>query len=191
MLMNKELCIKIAEAIIFTSDKPVSIRSLTNRLPEGTDTSFIIDFLLNKYNEGGFLLERIGDTLAFRSSSKIAKYLTVEKTIHKKLSKAALEILAIIAYHQPITRAEIEDMRGVSVSQGSLDVLFESNWVELRGHKNVPGRPSTWRTTRDFLDHFDLESIKDLPGISELKASGLLSRNIGPSVLSRDNIIDL
>ena len=189
--MNKELYIKIAEAIIFTSDKPVSIRSLTNRLPETTDISFIIDFLLNKYKEGGFLLERIGDTLAFRSSSEIAKYLTVEKTIHKKLSKAALEILAIIAYHQPITRAEIEDMRGVSVSQGSLDVLFESNWVEPRGYKAVPGRPSTWRTTRDFLDHFDLESIKDLPGISELKASGLLSRNIGPSVLSRDNITDL
>ena len=191
MLMNKELCIKIAEAIIFTSDKPVSIRSLTNRLPETTDISFIINFLLNKYKEGGFLLERIGDTLAFRSSSKIAKYLLVEKTIHKKLSKAALEILAIIAYHQPITRAEIEDMRGVSVSQGSLDALFESNWVEPRGYKDVPGRPSTWRTTRDFLDHFDLESIKDLPGISELKASGLLSRNMGPSVLSRDNIIDL
>ena len=191
MSMNKELCIKIAEAIIFTSDKPVSIRSLTNRLPETTDISFIIDFLLNKYKEGGFLLERIGDTLAFRSSSEIAKYLTVEKTIHKKLSKAALEILAIIAYHQPITRAEIEDMRGVSVSQGSLNVLFESNWVEPRGYKDVPGRPSTWRTTRDFLDHFNLESIKDLPGISELKASGLLSRNIGPSVLSRGNIIDL
>lgn len=191
MSMNKELCIKIAEAIIFTSDKPVSIRALTNRLPETTDISFIIDFLLNKYKEGGFLLEKIGDTLAFRSSSEIAKYLTVEKIIHKKLSKAALEILAIIAYHQPITRAEIEDMRGVSVSQGSLDVLFESNWVEPRGYKDVPGRPSTWRTTRDFLDHFDLESIKDLPGISELKASGLLSRNIGPSVLSRDNIIDL
>ncbi|HIG08963.1 MAG TPA: SMC-Scp complex subunit ScpB [Alphaproteobacteria bacterium] len=189
--MNKELYIKIAEAIIFTSDKPVSIRSLTNRLPETTDISFIIDFLLNKYKEGGFLLERIGDTLAFRSSSEIAKYLTVEKTIHKKLSKAALEILAIIAYHQPITRAEIEDMRGVSVSQGSLDVLFEFNWVEPRGYKAVPGRPSTWRTTRDFLDHFGLESIKDLPGISELKASGLLSRNIGPSVLSRDNITDL
>ena len=144
-----------------------------------------------KYKEGGFLLERIGDTLAFRSSSEIVKYLTVEKTIHKKLSKAALEILAIIAYHQPITRAEIEDMRGVSVSQGSLDVLFESNWVEPRGSKDVPGRPSTWRTTRDFLDHFGLESIKDLPRISELKASGLLSRNIGPSVLSRDNITDL
>jgi segregation and condensation protein B len=121
----------------------------------------------------------------------MSDYLTVEKTIYKKLSKAALEILAIIAYHQPITRAELEDIRGVGVSQGSLDILFESNWVEPRGHKNVPGKPSTWRTTRNFLDHFGLESIKDLPGISELKASGLLSRNIGPSVLNRDNINDI
>ena len=189
--MNEELCIKISEAIIFSSEKPVSIRQLANRLPDNADMSVIIDFLLNKYKDGGFHVEKIGDTLAFRTSSDMSDYLTVEKTIYKKLSKAALEILAIIAYHQPITRAELEDIRGVGVSQGSLDILFESNWVEPRGHKDVPGKPSTWRTTRNFLDHFGLESIKDLPGISELKASGLLSRNIGPSVLNRDNINDI
>ena len=189
--MNEELCIKISEAIIFSSEKPVSIRQLANRLPDNADMSVIIDFLLNKYKDGGFQVEKIGDTLAFRTSSDMSDYLTIEKTIYKKLSKAALEILAIIAYHQPITRAELEDIRGVGVSQGSLDILFESNWVEPRGHKDVPGKPSTWRTTRNFLDHFGLESIKDLPGISELKASGLLSRNIGPSVLNRDNINDI
>ena len=115
----------------------------------------------------------------------------VEKTIQKKLSKAALEILAIIAYHQPVTRAEIEDMRGISVSQGSLEVLLNNNWIHPKGHKNIPGRPSTWRTTKDFLDHFGLSSLKELPGISELKSAGLLARNIGPSVLNRDNISDL
>ena len=189
--MKNELSIKIAEAIIFANDKPISIRSLTNRLPDNADIRLIIDFLLNKYKDNGFVLEKLGDTLAFRTSSEISDFWKVEKTIHKKLSKAALEILAIIAFHQPITRAEIEDMRGVSVSQGSLDVLFESNWVEPRGYKTVPGKPSTWRTTRNFLDHFGLETIKDLPGITELKAAGLLSRNIGPSVLSRDNISDI
>jgi segregation and condensation protein B len=191
MIMKNELCIKIAEAIIFSNDKPISIRSLTNRLPNNIDVSWIIDFLLNKYKDNGFVLEKLGDTLAFRTSSEISEFLKIEKTIHKKLSKAALEILAIIAFHQPITRAEIEDMRGVSVSQGSLDILFRSNWVEPRGHKNIPGKPSTWRTTRNFLDHFGLESIKDLPGISELKAAGLLSRKVGPPVLSRANISDM
>ena len=189
--MNNELLIKIAEGIIFTSEKPIRVKDLSNRLPECKDINFVIDFLLNKYKLGGFVLEKSGDMLSFRTSSVIADYLKVEKTIQKKLSKAALEILSIIAYHQPITRAEIEDMRGVSVSQGSLDVLLNNNWVEPKGHKNIPGRPSTWRTTKDFLDHFGLASLKELPGLSELKSAGLLARNIGPSVLNRDNISDL
>ena len=159
--------------------------------PECKDIDSIIDFLINKYKQGGFVLEKNGDTLAFRTSSSISDYMKVEKTIQKKLSKAALEILAIIAYHQPVTRAEIEDMRGISVSQGSLEVLLNNNWVEPKGHKNIPGRPSTWRTTKDFLDHFGLASLKELPGISELKSAGLLARNIGPSVLNRDNISEL
>ena len=189
--MNKELLIKIAEAIIFTSEKPIKIKDLLNRLPGNIDINYIIDFLLEKYKDGGFVLEKSSDSLAFRSSSSIAEYLKVEKTIQKKLSKAALEILSIIAYHQPITRAEIEDMRGVSVSQSSLEVLLDNNWVEPKGHKNIPGRPSTWRTTKDFLDHFGLSSLKDLPGLSELKSLGLLARNAGPSVLNRENISTL
>ena len=186
--MNNDLLIKIAEGIIFTSQEPIKVKDLSNRLPECKDIDSIIDFLINKYKQGGFVLEKNGDTLAFRTSSSISDYMKVEKTIQKKLSKAALEILAIIAYHQPVTRAEIEDMRGISVSQGSLEVLLNNNWVEPKGHKNIPGRPSTWRTTKDFLDHFGLASLKELPGISELKSAGLLARNIGPSVLNRDNI---
>ena len=187
--MNNDLLIKIAEGIIFTSQEPIKVKDLSNRLPECKDIDSIIDFLINKYKQGGFVLEKNGDTLAFRTSSSISDYMKVEKTIQKKLSKAALEILAIIAYHQPVTRAEIEDMRGISVSQGSLEVLLNNNWVEPKGHKNIPGRPSTWRTTKDFLDHFGLASLKELPGISELKSAGLLARNIGPSVLNRDNTV--
>ena len=189
--MNKELLIKIVEGIIFTSESPIRVKDIEKRLPECKDVNAIIDILLIKYKEGGFVLEKSGDGLAFRTSSSISNYMKIEKTIQKKLSKAALEILSIIAYHQPVTRAEIEDMRGVSVSQGSLDVLLNNNWVEPKGHKNIPGRPSTWRTTKDFLDHFGLSSLKDLPGLSELKSAGLLARNIGPSVLNRDNISDL
>ena len=191
MAITRDIAVKIVEAIIFTSDKPVSLRILKNRLPDYSDIDDIINYLIIKYKDGGFQLKKIGDTLAFRTSDDVSDFLTIEKTVQRKLSKAAMEILAIIAYHQPITRAEIEDMRGVSVSQGSLDVLFEANWVEPRGHKNVPGRPSTWRTTKNFLDHFDLESIRDLPGLSELKASGLLSRSMGASVLNRDDINNL
>ena len=189
--MNNDLSIKIAEGIIFTRQDPIKLQDISNRLPECKDIDSIIDFLVNKYKQGGFVLEKNGDTLAFRTSSSISDYMKVEKTIQKKLSKAALEILAIIAYHQPVTRAEIEDMRGISVSQGSLEVLLNNNWVEPKGHKNIPGRPSTWRTTKDFLDHFGLASLKELPGISELKSAGLLARNIGPSVLNRDNISEL
>ena len=125
--MNNELMIRIAEGIIFTSEKPIRVKDLLKRLPECEDINSLINLLIDKYKEGGFVLERSGDTLAFRTSSSISSYLKIEKTIQKKLSKAALEILSIIAYHQPITRAEIEDMRGVSVSQGSLEVLLNNN----------------------------------------------------------------
>jgi len=178
----------IVEAIIFSSDKPVSQKVLKSKLPSEEDINLIIEYLKDKYKDSGIVLNKIGDCWAFRTSPKVAEYLIVEKTVQKKLSKAALEILSIIAYHQPITRAEIEDMRGVSVSQGSIETLFDANWVEPRGYKNVPGRPATWKTTKHFLDHFGLESIKDLPGLSELKASGLLARNSGPSYLNSENI---
>lgn len=173
------------------SEKPITINELKHRLPDNIDINNIINMLLEKYKVGGFILEKSGDSLAFRTSSSISNYLKIEKTIQKKLSKAALEILSIIAYHQPVTRAEIEDMRGVSVSQSSLEVLLSNNWIEPRGHKNVPGRPSTWRTTKAFLDHFGLTSLKDLPGLSELKSAGLLARNTGPAVLNRENISTL
>ena len=186
--MNDDFHIGVVEAIIFASEKPVSQKFLRSKLPDSCDLDSILIFLKEKYSNSGINLNKIGDTWAFRTSPKVAKFLVIEKTVNKKLSKAALEILSIIAYHQPITRAEIEDIRGVSVSQGSLETLFEASWVEPRGHKNVPGRPATWRTTKHFLDHFGLETIKDLPGLAELKSSGLLARNTGPSYINSENI---
>ena len=186
--MINNLYVNIIEAIIFSSDRPVSNRVLQNKLPKEVDINDITEYLLKKYKNSGVLLNKIGDSWAFRTSPEVSNYLIVEKTIQKKLSKAALEILSIIAYHQPVTRAEIEDMRGVSVSQGSIEILFEANWIEPKGYKDVPGRPSTWRTTKYFLDHFGLESLKDLPGLAELKASGLLAINTGPSYLNSENI---
>ena len=183
--LNSEelLSIKIIEAILFSTEKPISTKAIINKIPNEINFDKIMDIIKTKYKDAGFNLFKVSDGWAFRTSSEITDFLTIEKTVKKRLSKAAQEILAIIAYHQPITRAEIENIRGVSVSQGSLETLFESGWVEPKGHKNVPGRPSTWRTTKYFLDHFGLETTKDLPDISELKPAGLLARNVGPSVL--------
>ncbi|MEE2704649.1 MAG: SMC-Scp complex subunit ScpB, partial [Pseudomonadota bacterium] len=119
-------------------------------------------------------LRNISNKWFFRTSPDLSEYLKIEKIVPKKLSRAATETLAIIAYHQPITRAEIEEIRGVIISRGTLDILLEEGWIRPRGRKKVPGRPLTWGTTSDFLDHFGLESLSDLPGIEELKAAGLL-----------------
>ena len=188
--ISEKFALKIIEALLFSSSQPLSSRIIKGKLPYDADIERLMDMIKEKHKDSGFQLYKIQDAWAFRTTPDVADFLVVEKKIKKRLSKAALEILAIIAYHQPITRAEIEDIRGVSVGQGSIQMLFESSWIEPRGHRNVPGRPSTWRTTKHFLDHFGLESIKDLPDVSELKALGLLSRNVSPSVIKKTNITD-
>ena len=188
--ISEKFALKIIEALLFSSSQPLSSRIIKGKLPYDADIERLMDMIKEKHKDSGFQLYKIQDAWAFRTTPDVADFLVVEKKIKKRLSKAALEILAIIAYHQPITRAEIEDIRGVSVGQGSIQMLFESSWIEPRGHRNVPGRPSTWRTTKQFLDHFGLESTKDLPDVSELKALGLLSRNVSPSVIKKTNIID-
>ena len=184
--ISEKFVLKIIEALLFSSSQPLSSRIITGKLPNDVDIERLMDMIKEKHKDSGFQLYKIQDAWAFRTTPDVADFLVVEKKIKKRLSKAALEILAIIAYHQPITRAEIEDIRGVSVGQGSIQMLFESSWIEPRGHRNVPGRPSTWRTTKHFLDHFGIESTKDLPDVSELKALGLLSRNVSPSVIKKD-----
>lgn len=167
--------IRMAEAIIFASAEPVTEKALAARLPDGVNLGQALSELQRAYEKRGVNLVKVGDAWAFRTASDLA-FLMSRDTVHqKKLSRAALEVLAIIAYHQPVTRAEIEDIRGVETSKGTLDTLLETEWVRMRGRRKTPGRPVTYGTTDKFLDHFQLEEIRDLPGMEELKGAGLLS----------------
>ncbi|WP_274629263.1 SMC-Scp complex subunit ScpB [Arvimicrobium flavum] len=166
---------RMAEAIIFASAEPVSERALAARLPEGVNLKGALAELQAVYQRRGVNLVRIGDAWAFRTAGDLAFLMSRDAVQQKKLSRAALEVLAIIAYHQPVTRAEIEEIRGVETSKGTLDTLLETEWVRIRGRRKTPGRPVTYGTTDKFLDHFQLEELRDLPGVEELKGAGLLS----------------
>ena len=170
--------IRIAEALVFASAQPVSTGFIEERLPRGIDARAILHKLKDDYASRGVNLVQVDDHWAFRTAADLSFAIRKDETEVKKLSRAALEVLAIIAYHQPVTRAEIEDIRGVQTSKGTLDVLMEAGWVRFRGRRRSPGRPVTLGTTRDFLDHFGLEELRDLPGLEELKGAGLLSGRI-------------
>ncbi|PWJ79403.1 condensin subunit ScpB [Pseudaminobacter salicylatoxidans] len=167
--------VRMAEAIVFASAEPVSERALAARLPEGADIPAAMAELQRIYSSRGVNLVRVAGAWAFRTAGDLAFLMSRDAVQQKKLSRAALEVLAIIAYHQPVTRAEIEEIRGVETSKGTLDTLLETEWVRMRGRRRTPGRPVTYGTTDSFLDHFALEEIRDLPGIEELKGAGLLS----------------
>lgn len=167
--------VRMAEAIVFASAEPVSTRQLAARLPEGIDVAAAMAELQQIYSRRGVNLVKVGDAWAFRTAGDLAFLMSRDTVQQRKLSRAALEVLAIIAYHQPVTRAEIEDVRGVETSKGTLDTLLETEWVRMRGRRRSPGRPVTYGTTDAFLDHFGLEEIRDLPGMEELKGAGLLS----------------
>jgi segregation and condensation protein B len=166
---------RMAEAIVFASAEPVTEKALVARLPEGVDVPVVMQELQALYEKRGVNLVRVGDAWAFRTAGDLAFLMSRDSVQQKKLSRAALEVLAIIAYHQPVTRAEIEEIRGVETSKGTLDTLMETEWVRFRGRRRTPGRPVTYGTTDKFLDHFSLSEIRDLPGIEELKGAGLLS----------------
>ncbi len=165
---------RVAEALLFASAVPVRTSEIAGVLPEGTPVAAVLDALRAHYAGRGVELGRVGNAWAFRTASDVANRLTVARVRRRKLSRAGLETLAIVAYHAPVTRAEIEHIRGVSVSPGTLDILFEEGWIEPRGRKQVPGRPTTWQTTTAFLDFFGLESRNDLPGLRDLRKAGLL-----------------
>ncbi|WP_331374208.1 SMC-Scp complex subunit ScpB [Sinorhizobium chiapasense] len=169
---------RIAEALVFASAQPVSETYLASRLPRGADVGRIMARLKAAYASRGVNLVQVADHWAFRTAGDLSFVVQTDEQEVRKLSRAALEVLAIIAYHQPVTRAEIEDIRGVQTSKGTLDVLMEAGWVRFRGRRRTPGRPVTFGTTRDFLDQFGLEEIRDLPGIEELKGAGLLSGRV-------------
>ncbi len=165
---------RMLEAMLFAATEPVAEASLADRLPEGTDVAALLQQLAAHYEGRGIHLLRVAGKWAFRTAPDLGDSLKIEVTVPRKLSRAAVETLAIIAYHQPVSRAEIEEIRGVALSKGTLDVLLEIGWIHPVGRRRTPGRPVTWGTTQNFLSHFSLGSLSDLPGIDELKAAGLL-----------------
>lgn len=168
---------RIIEALVFASTKAVSVKSILPYLKDETQLSEIIDIIQSRYDErSGLRFEVSGDQMAFRTKDDVARYLSLDRPVQKPLSRAALEVLAIIAYHQPITRSEIEEIRGISLSRGTLDILLELEWVKPRGRRRTPGRPLTWGTSPAFIDHFGLSSVEELPGMDELKSAGLLRK---------------
>ena len=177
MLSPLQDCAAIIEALIFASDRPIRERELIMHLPENTDLAEVIAAVALRYDAtSGIELCQVDDGWAFRTKAEIAERLSQHKQVERPLSRAALEVLAIIAYHQPITRAEIEEIRGISLSKGTMDILLELGWIKPRGRRRTPGRPLTWGTSPAFLDHFGLADIGDLPGMDDLKAAGLLRK---------------
>lgn len=165
---------RLLEALLFASPEPISIRTMQNRLPDSADVGGILMQLKEEYAERGVNLVQMEDVWAFRTAVDLGAHLALNKKEEKKLSRAALETLSIIAYHQPVTRAEVENIRGVATSKGTLDVLMEAGWIKPGRRLETPGRPLTWITTNTFLDEFGISDLKDLPGLQELKATGLL-----------------
>jgi len=165
------------EAVIFAAPKPVRAVELQNQLPDGIQLDTLLPLIEARFDAtGGLELCRVGDAFAFRTRARIAERLNTHRQVERPLSRAALEVLAIIAYHQPITRAEIEEIRGISLSRGTIDILLELGWIKPRGRRRTPGRPLTWGTSPAFLDHFGLAELADLPGLDDLKAAGLLRK---------------
>jgi segregation and condensation protein B len=166
--------VRMVEALLFAASEPLDAKALASSLPEGADIKSVLDALEQLYEKRGVNLCKVAGKYQFRTASDLAFLLRKEKPEQKRLSKAAIETLAIIAYHQPVTRAEIEDIRGVALSKGTIDTLMEIGWVKIRGRKRTPGRPVTYGTTEAFLVQFGLESVSHLPGTDELKAAGFL-----------------
>ena len=172
--------LRIVEAVLFAAAEPVAIEKIQSFLPEGADVvALLIDLKTNYANRGVNLVE-VAAKWTLRTADDLSFILRREAVEQRRLSKAALETLAIVAYHQPVTRAEIEDIRGVSISKGTLDILLEVGWVKMRGRRRSPGRPVTYGTTEAFLSHFGLNEVSDLPGLQELKGAGLLDANLPP-----------
>jgi segregation and condensation protein B len=166
--------LRILEALLFAARAPLDEKILASRLPAGIDVHALLQQLQREYAPRGVNLVRIGGKWTLRTATDLAWLLTHESVVTRKLTRAAIETLAIVAYHQPVTRAEVEEIRGVSTSKGTLDVLLETGWIRLRGRRKAPGRPVTYGTSEEFLSHFGLDVLGDLPGLDELKGAGLV-----------------
>jgi len=173
---------RLLEALLFAAPAPLSETELAERLGLETDVAALLHELAANYAERGINLVQLAGGWTFRTAPDLAPFLVSERPVSRKLSRAAVETLAIVAYHQPVTRAEIEAIRGVALAKGTLDRLMEAGWVRPRGRRDSPGRPLNWATTPAFLAHFGLDDLTELPGLDELRAAGLL--DLGPAVLS-------
>ena len=182
--------IRAVEALLFAASDPLDEKTLKDMLPVDTDIEEIMNNLLSLYKGRGVELKKVNNKWMFKTASDLSFIMQKEAKIQKKLSKAALETLSIIAYHQPVSRAEIEEIRGVTVSPGTIDTLMEINWVKIKGRRKSPGNPITYGTTEEFLVHFDLENIKELPGLDELKSTGLLDSNLPPDMYPIDDDLE-
>ena len=172
--------LRLLEAMLFASAEPLDEKSLAARLPQGTNVREALVRLQEEYATRGVNLLRVGGKWTFRTANDLSWLLSKETVETRKISRAAIETLAIIAYHQPVTRAEIEELRGVSTSKGSVDVLLETGWIRPRGRRKSPGRPLTYGTSEAFLSHFGLDAVGDLPGLEELKGAGMLDGRLPP-----------
>jgi segregation and condensation protein B len=172
--------LRLLEALLFASNEPIDQATLAKRLPDGTDIKAALAQLQAEYAPRGVNLVRVANKWTFRTAGDLSWLMTRESTETRRLSRAAIEVLAIIAYHQPVTRAEIEEIRGVATAAGTVDVLLRTGWIRPRGRRKAPGRPITYGTTEEFLSHFGLEEVADLPGLDELKGAGMLEGNLPP-----------
>lgn len=177
--------LRLLEAVLFAASEPLDEMTIAIRLPDGADVTALLAKLARLYENRGVNLIRSGGHWAFHTAPDLAAQLRVHTSVPRKLSRAAIETLAIIAYHQPVTRAEIEEIRGVGLSKSTLDILFEAGWIGPKGRRRSPGRPVTWGTAASFLHDFGLDSLEDLPGIDELKAAGLLDKRPAIDIAGR------
>ena len=182
---------RMVEAILFATSEPITVKSLNDRMPHGCDAAEALVYLRKRYEGRGIIVTKVGDSWAIRTAPDLGFLMQKEMVETRKLSRAAIETLAIVAYHQPVTRAEIEEIRGVSVSRGTVDQLIELEWIRFGRRKMTPGRPVTFVVTQNFLDHFGLESARDLPGLKELRAAGLLDSQPSGGRLIADHFDEL
>jgi segregation and condensation protein B len=178
--------LRLLEALVFAGTQALDETELADRLPNDADVKRLLADLAEIYAGRGVNLVQVAGGYAFRTAPDLSEKLKIERPVTRKLSRAAIETLAIIAYHQPVTRAEIEEVRGVGLSKGTLDLLFEQNWIKPMGRRRAPGKPVTWGTTEFFLEHFGLPSLDDLPGHEELKAAGLLDPRSQPPIFRQE-----
>jgi len=180
----------LIEALLFSANEPLDIQTIKSKVKTGTDVLKILYALQKDYEERGIKLVKLADKWSFRTSETVSNKLKKEIIVQKKLSKAAIETLAIIAYHQPVTRSEIEEIRGVSFSSGTLEILFELEWVKPSGRKEIPGKPLLYITTDKFLNHFNINSLDDLPNADELMAAGLIDSRVDSSIFGTSKFVE-